>query len=28
VETLGGRLELSSPPEQGTRLVAELPCAS
>ena len=28
VETLGGRLELSSPPERGTRLVAELPCAS
>ena len=28
VETLGGRLQLISPPERGTRLVAELPCAS
>ena len=28
VETLGGRLQLISPPEHGTHLVAELPCAS
>lgn len=28
VETLGGRLQLISPPDRGTRLVAELPCAS
>jgi signal transduction histidine kinase len=28
VETLGGRLQLISPPDRGTRLVAELPCGS
>ncbi len=28
VETLGGRLHVHSPPDQGTRIVAELPCAS
>lgn len=28
VETLGGRLVLSSPPARGTRLVAEFPCGS
>lgn len=28
VETLGGWLEVHSPPDQGTRIVAELPCAS
>jgi signal transduction histidine kinase len=28
VETLGGRLQLTSPPDRGTRLVAELPCGS
>ena len=28
VETLGGRLELQSPPDLGTRILAELPCAS
>ncbi len=28
VETLGGRLRLTSPPDRGTRLVAELPCGS
>jgi signal transduction histidine kinase len=28
VETLGGRLEVHSPPDHGTRIVAELPCAS
>lgn len=28
VETLGGRLEVHSPEDQGTRIVAELPCAS
>jgi signal transduction histidine kinase len=26
VETLGGRLTVASPPEGGTRVVAELPC--
>lgn len=28
VDTLGGRLDVHSPPGQGTRLVAELPCGS
>lgn len=28
VETLGGRLDVHSPPGQGTRIVAELPCES
>jgi signal transduction histidine kinase len=28
VEALGGRLRIETPPEGGTRIVAEIPCAS
>ena len=28
VEALGGTLRVESPPDGGTRLVAEIPCAS